>query len=49
MPNPKDLSVIEQYADLGVSRLIVPVPALGKGNPAENLQAFGENVISKIN
>jgi probable F420-dependent oxidoreductase len=48
MPNPEDLGVIEQYADLGVSRLIVPVPALGKGDPIENLKAFGENVISKI-
>jgi probable F420-dependent oxidoreductase len=48
MPNPEDLGVVEQYADLGVSRLIVPVPALGPGNPVENLQAFGENVISKL-
>jgi hypothetical protein len=32
----------------GVSRLVVPVSALGKGNPVENLKAFGENVISKI-
>ncbi len=48
MPNQEDLSDVERYADLGVSRLIVPVPALGKGNPVENLKAFGENVIAKL-
>jgi probable F420-dependent oxidoreductase len=48
MPNPEDLSDVERYADLGVSRLVVLLPALGKGSPVENLQAFGENVISKI-
>jgi len=47
-PNPEDLSDIEKYADLGVGRLVVPVPALGKEDPAENLKAFGENVIAKI-
>jgi hypothetical protein len=35
-------------ADMGVIRLIVPLPALGKGSPAENLKSFSENVISKI-
>lgn len=48
MPNPSDLGEVERYADLGVSRLIVPVPALGKGNPVENMKAFSENVISKL-
>ena len=48
MPNLDDLGVVEQYADLGVSRLIVPIQGLGKGDPVENLKAFGENVISKI-
>jgi probable F420-dependent oxidoreductase len=48
MPNPDDLGIVEQYADLGVSRLIVPIQGLGKGDPVENLKAFGENVISKI-
>jgi len=48
MPNPKDLDVVKQYEDLGVSRLIVPVQALGQGNPAENIQNFGENVIPQL-
>ena len=48
MPNPEDLSDVERYTDLGVSRLSVPVPALGKGNPVDNLKAFGENVITKL-
>jgi probable F420-dependent oxidoreductase len=47
-PNAKDLSDVDKYADLGVGRLIVPLPALGKGNPVENLKAFSENVIAKI-
>ena len=46
--NPDDLGVVEKYAELGVDRLIVPMPALGKGNPVDNLKAFGENVISKL-
>lgn len=47
-PNAADLSDVERYTGLGVSRLIVPLPALGRGKPAENLQAFRENVLSKI-
>jgi alkanesulfonate monooxygenase SsuD/methylene tetrahydromethanopterin reductase-like flavin-dependent oxidoreductase (luciferase family) len=47
-PNTDDLSDVEKYADMGVHRLVVPLPALGKGNPVENLGAFGENVLSKI-
>lgn len=47
-PNPEDLSDVERYTELGVSRLIVPVPALGKGNPAENMKAFSEKVMSKL-
>ncbi|MEE3330756.1 MAG: LLM class F420-dependent oxidoreductase [Myxococcota bacterium] len=47
-PNPADLSDVDRYAELGVSRLIVPLPALGKGNPVENLNAFAEKVIAKL-
>ena len=47
-PNADDLSDVERYTDMGVSRLVVPLPALGAGNPVENLKAFRENVISKI-
>jgi alkanesulfonate monooxygenase SsuD/methylene tetrahydromethanopterin reductase-like flavin-dependent oxidoreductase (luciferase family) len=47
-PNAANLSDVETYADMGVGRLVVPLPALGKGNPAENLRAFSENVLSKI-
>ena len=48
MANAEDLSDVERYAEIGVDRLIAPVPALGKGNPVENIQAFGENVIAKV-
>ena len=47
-PNAADLTDVERYTDMGVSRLVVPLPALGAGNPVENLKAFRENVISKI-
>lgn len=47
-PNPADLSDVERYRDMGVSRLIVPLPALGRGNPVDNLKAFSENVIAKV-
>jgi probable F420-dependent oxidoreductase len=47
-PNPEDLSDVKRYEDLGVARLIVPLPALGKGNPADNLKTFGEKVVSRI-
>jgi len=46
--NADDLSDVERYAELGVGRLIVPLPALGPGNPVENLKSFGENVLSKV-
>ena len=47
-PNPEDLSDVDRYADMGVSRLITPLPAIVKGNPVESLQAFGENVLAKL-
>ena len=34
------------YADLGVDRLVIPVPALG-GNPVEALDKLGTEVIAK--
>ena len=47
-PRGGDLSPIEGFADLGVSRLIVPVQALGGGNPAENIKRFADDVIAKL-
>ncbi|MCP3984047.1 MAG: LLM class F420-dependent oxidoreductase [bacterium] len=47
-PNPEDLSDVERYAEMGVGRLVTPLPAILKGNPVESLKAFSENVISKI-
>ena len=48
IPNPTDLGDVERYTEMGVGRLVVMLPALGKGNPAENLVAFGENVLAKL-
>jgi probable F420-dependent oxidoreductase len=47
-PNPADLSDVERYVEMGVGRLVVPLPALGAGNPVDGLKAFSENVLSKI-
>jgi len=47
-PNPEDLGDVKRYADLGVGRLIVPVQALGQGNPAENIERFAESVIGRV-
>jgi probable F420-dependent oxidoreductase len=42
------LDSVERYAELGVSRLIVPVPLLGAANPIEGLERFGEEVIAAL-
>ncbi len=47
-PNADDLSDVERFAEMGVSRLVTPLPAIVKGNPIESLQAFGANVLSKL-
>ncbi len=47
-PNPADLSDVERYVEMGVGRLVVPLPALGAGNPVDSLKAFGENVLSQV-
>ena len=47
-PDPADLSDVDRYAELGVGRLVVPLFALGKGNPVENLKAFAGNVLAKV-
>ena len=47
-PNPSDLGDVERYQEMGVRRLVVPLQVLGRGNPAENLQRFAENVLPQI-
>lgn len=47
-PNVADLGDVERYQTMGVGRLVVPLPALGKGNPADNLKSFGEKVLAKL-
>lgn len=37
-----------RFGELGVQRLIVPVPALGAGNPVDALDKFADEVISKL-
>ena len=38
----------KQYEDLGVSRLIVPLQALGGGNPIEALDTLASETLSKL-
>ena len=38
---------VKQYEDLGVSRLVIPVPALG-GPPLEALDKLGDELIAKL-
>ncbi len=40
------VDAIARYADLGVERLVVPLPALG-GNPVESLDRLADEVIAK--
>lgn len=47
-PNPEDLSDVDRYREMGVGRLVTPLPAIVKGNPVDSLKAFGENVLSKV-
>jgi probable F420-dependent oxidoreductase len=42
------LDVVERYAELGVSRLLCPVPLLGGGNPVDAVARFGDEVIAAV-
>lgn len=42
------MDALRRYEDLGVGRLVVPVFALGGGNPLDALDKFGEEVISQL-
>ena len=48
VPAVEGPDVVKQYEDLGVSRLIIPLQALGAGNPIENLDRFGGEVMTKL-
>jgi probable F420-dependent oxidoreductase len=42
------LDALRRYEDLGVSRLIVPIFALGGGDPLEALDKLGQDVLSQL-
>ena len=42
------MDTLRRYEDLGVSRLIVPIFALGGGNPLGAIDKFAEEIISQI-
>ena len=39
---------VKRFEELGVARLLVPLPALGPGNPLENLERFANETLSKF-
>lgn len=47
IPAREGVDSVSRYRDLGVERLIVPVPALG-GDPLEQLPRFADEVLSKV-
>lgn len=47
IPAAEGVDSAKRYADLGVSRLIVPLPALG-GPPLEALDRFADEVVAKV-
>ena len=50
IPGIEGLDAVPRYEDLGVSRLVVPLPAVagGGGNPLEAIQRFADETLSKI-
>jgi probable F420-dependent oxidoreductase len=47
IPAMEGVESVSRYRDLGVERLIVPVPALG-GDPLEQLPRFADEVLAKV-
>jgi len=49
IPAAEGVDTIPRYEDLGVSRLIVPVPAVaGDGNPLDGVARFADEILTKI-
>jgi probable F420-dependent oxidoreductase len=48
VPSRGGLEAVDRYRELGVSRLVVPIFALGGPNPLEALERFGDEMLSKL-
>lgn len=49
IPPMEGVDAVPRYAELGVSRLLVPLPALAAGKPpVDGLKRFGDEVLSKL-
>ena len=49
IPAMEGPDVVARYAELGVSRLLVPLPALAMGgDPIEGMTKFGTEVLAKL-
>lgn len=42
------LDSVEKFRDLGVARLVVPLPALGEPNPIDGIDKLGNEVVAKL-
>ena len=49
IPPMEGVDAVPRYADLGVSRLVVPVPAVaGEGDLLEGVARFAEEIVTKL-
>lgn len=48
IPAAEGIESVPRYEDLGVDRLVVPIFALGAGDPKENVERFADEVIAKL-
>ncbi len=49
IPPAEGLDKVPQYADLGVSRLVVPMPVVAAGgDPVDGLKRFADEVVAKV-
>ena len=47
IPAMEGVDSVARYREMGVERLVVPIPALG-GNPLEQLPRFADEVLAKV-
>jgi hypothetical protein len=50
IPAVEGLDAVPRYTDLGVSRLVVPLPAIagGGGGPVDAVKRFADETLSQI-
>ena len=49
IPQVEGAEAVSRYAELGVSRLVVPLPALAAGkDPVDGIERFGTEMLAKL-